>query len=70
MPSNDEVSSESDEISDKSEDSNDSDESKENNARGGIKQKALKRLPKREIQSTPKKMGRGRKTVVYKDYVS
>ncbi|XP_011694511.1 PREDICTED: origin recognition complex subunit 2 [Wasmannia auropunctata] len=67
VPSNDEDSSESDETSDKSEDSENS-VSKENDNRRGIKQKVLKSLPKREIQSPLKKTGRGRKNVAYKDY--
>lgn len=73
VPSDNEVSSESDESSDKTEensDSENSDISKENNARRGIKQKIPKPLPKCEIQSTPRRMGRGRKPVAYKDYVS
>jgi len=67
IPSDHEVSSESDETSDKSEDSENSDVSKENNARRGIKQKPL---PKREVQNILKKTEKGRKTVAYKDYVS
>ncbi|XP_071580138.1 origin recognition complex subunit 2 [Temnothorax nylanderi] len=72
VPMDNESSSEPDETSDKSEDSENSDVSKENDARRGIKQKVSKPLPKplprREIQSTPRKTGRGRKTVAYKDY--
>lgn len=70
IPSDNETSSESDETSDKSDDSENSDVSKEDNARRGIKQKVLKSLPKREIQSTSRKTKKGHKTVAYKDYVS
>jgi len=67
VPSDNETSSESDETSSKSEDS---DMSKEDDTRRRIKQKVLKPLLKHDIQSTPKKMERGRKTVTYRDYVS
>lgn len=73
IPSNNEISSESDESSDKSEENSDSENSdvdKENNTRMGIKLKVSKPLPKCEIQSTPRRTGRGRKPVAYKDYVS
>lgn len=70
VPSNNETSSETDETSDKSDDSENSDVSKKNNARRGIKQKVLKSLPKREVQSTSRKTEKGYKTVAYKDYVS
>ncbi|KYM96112.1 Origin recognition complex subunit 2 [Cyphomyrmex costatus] len=63
----DEASSESYETSDKSEDT-DSDISQETNARRQVKQKILKPLLKCEVQSTPRKTGRGRKTIAYKDY--
>ncbi|XP_011882352.1 PREDICTED: origin recognition complex subunit 2 [Vollenhovia emeryi] len=68
VPSNNEVSSESDETTDKSEDSESSDANTKNDARRAIKQKVLKSLPRREVQSTPRKAGRGRKTVAYRDY--
>ncbi|XP_012534379.2 origin recognition complex subunit 2 [Monomorium pharaonis] len=68
VPTDNEVSSESDGTSDKSENSENSDMSEENNVRRGIKQRVLKPLPKRDVQSTPKRPGRGRKTVAYKDY--
>jgi len=67
IPSNKEVSSESDETSDKSEDSENFDVSKENNARRGIKQKPV---PKHEVQNIFRKTEKGPKTVAYKDYVS
>ncbi|KAG5331482.1 ORC2 protein, partial [Acromyrmex heyeri] len=67
IPSNDEASLESYETSDKSEDSDNSDVSQENNIRRKVIQK-VKPLLKREVQSTPRKTGRGRKTVAYKDY--
>lgn len=74
IPSDKEISSESDKSSDKTEensDSEDSDMNKENNVRRGInKQKILKPLPKYEVQNTPRRTGRGRKPVAYKDYVS
>lgn len=66
-PSDNETSSESDKTSNKSEDS---DVSEDNNTRTRIKQKVSKPLSKHDIQSTPKKMGRGRNTVTYRDYVS
>ncbi|XP_018371240.1 PREDICTED: origin recognition complex subunit 2 [Trachymyrmex cornetzi] len=67
IPSNNEVSSESYETSDKSEDSDNSDVSQENNIRRKVIQK-VKPLLKREVQNTPTKSRRGRKTVAYKDY--
>lgn len=69
IPSDNEISTES-ESSDKSEVSENSDIDKENNARRGIKKKISTLLPKQELQSTPRKIGRGRKPVAYKDYVS
>ncbi|XP_039304147.1 origin recognition complex subunit 2 isoform X2 [Solenopsis invicta] len=67
-----EVSSESDEssdeTSDKSEDSENSDVSEDDNARRKIKQRLSKPLPKHDVQNTPRKPGRGRRTVAYKDY--
>ncbi|XP_018351824.1 PREDICTED: origin recognition complex subunit 2 isoform X2 [Trachymyrmex septentrionalis] len=66
IPSNDETSLESYETSDKSEDSDNSDTIQENNRRKIIQK--VKPLLKHEVRSTPRKTGRGRKTVTYKDY--
>lgn len=72
VPSANETSSESDETSNKSEeDGENSDASEENDTRRKIRQKPLpKPLPKCDVQNTPKKTGKGCKTVPYKDYVS
>lgn len=74
VPVDNEISSEADEISDDSEDiseSASSDASDEENVIRKIKKNvAQKFTPKHEIQNTPKKTRRGRKAVVYKDYVS
>ncbi|KAL6264099.1 hypothetical protein P5V15_004177 [Pogonomyrmex californicus] len=66
MPSSNETSSDP-ETSDKSCDSESSDESKKNSAIR-MKLKIQKPLSKREVQYTPRKIGRGHKTVAYKDY--
>lgn len=68
VPSDNEINLESDESSDKTEEN--SDTSEENNARRGSKRKVSKPLPKCEVQNTPKKTGRGRRPIAYKDYVS
>ncbi|XP_012235205.1 origin recognition complex subunit 2 [Linepithema humile] len=72
MPIDNEVSSETDQVSDDSEDISEnasSDSSEEENVIRKIgKNVAQKSLPKHEIQNTPKKTRRGRKTIVYKDY--
>ncbi|XP_012058884.1 PREDICTED: origin recognition complex subunit 2 [Atta cephalotes] len=67
IPSNDEASLESSETSDKSESSDNSDVNQENNIRRKVIQK-VKPLLKREVRSTPRKTGKGCKTVAYKDY--
>lgn len=71
VPTDIEISSESDEISDRSKDSENSDESEEeNNIRRRGKQRLQKSLPKLEVQNTPRRTRRGRKSIAYKDYVS
>jgi len=72
IPTDLENSSESDEKSNESKDSENSDESEEeNNIRRRGKQSILqKSLPKREVQSTPRRTKRECKSIVYKDYVS
>ncbi|GAB1869212.1 Origin recognition complex subunit 2 [Camponotus japonicus] len=70
IPTDLEISSESDEKSNESKDSENSDESEEeNNIRRRGKQSILqKSLPKREVQSTPRRTKRECKSIVYKDY--
>lgn len=71
IPTDLEISSESDEKSNESKDSENSDESEEeNNSRRRGKQSIQKSLPKREVQSTPRRTKRECKSIVYKDYVS
>lgn len=72
VPTDIEISSESDEISDENKDSENSDESEEEyNIRRRYKpSRPQKSLPKCEIQNTPRRTRREYKSVAYKDYVS
>ncbi|EFN72327.1 Origin recognition complex subunit 2 [Camponotus floridanus] len=71
IPTDLEISSESDEKSNESKDNENSDESEEeNNIRRRGKQSILqKSLPKREVQSTPRRTKRECKSIVYKEYI-
>ncbi|XP_072742850.1 origin recognition complex subunit 2 [Anoplolepis gracilipes] len=71
-PTDSEISSESDGISGESKDSENSDESEEENnktrARNRGKSRLQKSLPKCEVQNTPRRTRRERKSIAYKDY--
>ncbi|KAL6423822.1 hypothetical protein ACFW04_010343 [Cataglyphis niger] len=71
VPTDIEISSESDEISDENKDSENSDESEEeNNIRRRYKpSRPQKPLPKCEIENTPRRTKREHKSVAYKDYL-